>query len=459
MAAFTLEEILSATEGTLLRKGGAARVTGISTDSRSLAAGELFIPLVGENFDGHAFLEKAAERGAAAVLVSDAGKAEILPENVTVIAVSDTLAAFEALARFHRLRFSIPVIGVTGSSGKTTTKDMTAAVLGSALRTRHTEKNFNNEIGLSQTLLGLTEADEACVVEMGMRGFGQIAELCRTARPTVGIVTNVGTAHIGLLGSRENIGKAKAELIEALPETGVAILNGDDPLTRKMGENFRGRVIYYGVEAGNDLRAAEIHFTNASTDFTVISEKEKFSVSLPLLGLHNVYDALAAAAAGLLLGVSTDGIRAALENFKPQGDRQKLYEIGGVIVLDDSYNANPLSVEMAMKALLQLPAKRRVLVLGDMLELGNYEEELHRGIGKTAAAEGFDALVAVGPLSRFTAESARAAGMAEVMCALDAAEAAEILKQHTRAGDAVLIKGSHAMHLETIAGLWKGDGK
>lgn len=459
MAAFTISEILSATEGALVRKGNAERVTGISTDTRSIAAGELFIPLVGENFDGHAFLGKAAERGAAAVLVSDAAKAEILPENVTVISVSDTLAALEALARFHRLRFAIPVIGVTGSSGKTTTKDMTAAVLGSALRTRHTEKNFNNEIGLSQTLLGLTEADEACVVEMGMRGFGQIAELCRTARPTVGIVTNVGTAHIGILGSRENIGKAKAELIEALPADGTAILNGDDALTRKMVENFHGRVIYYGVEAGNDLRAAELHFTNASTDFKIVSEKETVSVALPLLGIHNVYDALAAAAAGLLLGVPADGIRAALENFKPQGDRQKLYEIGGVTILDDSYNANPLSVEMAMKALLQLPAKRRVLVLGDMLELGDYEEELHRGIGKTAAEEGFDVLVAVGPLSRYTAESAKDAGLSDVTCVDTAAEAAKFLKEHTKAGDAVLIKGSHAMHLETIASLWRGDGK
>lgn len=459
MASFTIEEILQATGGTLLRQGNAKLCTGVSTDTRTLEAGALFLPLSGEHFNGHRFLRKAADEGAAAVLLSERTWMEELPETLTVIVVDDTLAALEGLARFHRLRFSIPVVAVTGSNGKTTTKDMIAFVLKAVYHVCHTKKNFNNEIGLSQTLLSLTEEDEVCVVEMGMRGLGQIAELCRTACPTIGVVTNVGTSHIGLLGSQDNIARAKAELIEALPADGTAILNEDDPRVRAMGAQFAGRVVSYGAADGKDVSAEDIREEPDAMDFLCRAFDAKFPVRLPLIGIHNVYDALAAAAAGRVLGVPPDKIRSALESFRPQGDSQKMEFIGGASVLNDAYNANPLSMEMAFRALRQLPGRRHLLVLGDMLELGTYAEALHRETGEKAAAYRFDEMITVGSLARQMAEAAKEAGLPKTVSFEDCRSAADYLRKEVQPGDAVLIKGSHAMHLETIPGLWRGEGE
>lgn len=459
MATFTLSEILKATNGTVSNKGISESVSGVSTDTRTIQKGELFIPLIGENFDGHNFLDVAVSAGASCVLVSETDKAGTLPASVTVVHVDNTLKALEDLARFHRLRFSIPVIAVTGSNGKTTTKDMTAAIMSSTFRTCATKKNFNNEIGLSQTLLGLTEEDRVCVVEMGMRGFGQIDELCHVACPTIGIVTNVGTSHIGILGSRENIAKAKSELVRNLPDHGVAILNSDDEFVSRMDTFCQGKSIYFGVEHGADVKGDSLAFKANETDYVCKTEKGSFPVSLRMLGIHNVYDALAATAAGLLVGVPIDAIQKTLNSFVPQSASQKLYEVRGAKVLDDSYNANPLSVEMAFRALAQIPAKRRILVLGDMLELGEFADTLHYDIGQKAAKSGSDILIAMGTLSRMTAKGARDSGMKTVICCDNCEEAAMYLKKYAACGDAVLIKGSHAMHMETIAGLWEGDQK
>ncbi len=456
MAAFTIEEILQATGGALLQRGRIDRCEGVSTDTRTLAEGALFIPLIGENFNGHRFLRSAAEKGAAAVLVSEKEAAGGLPESVTVIAVKDTLKALEGLARFHRLRFDIPVVAVTGSNGKTTTKDMITAVLKTTYHVCHTLKNFNNEIGLSQTLLALSAEDDVCVTEMGMRGLGQIAELCRTACPTVGVVTNVGTSHIGILGSRENIAKAKGELIEALPDTGAAVLNGDDDFVRAMGKEFAGRLLYYGREDGWDAVAEDIHFYPDATAFTCCVPDARRAVRLSMIGIHNVYDALAAAAVGRFLDVPMDRICDALSSFSPQGASQKIEHIEGATVLNDSYNANPLSMDMAFRAFGQLPGRRHILVLGDMLELGRYAEALHRETGRKAAAHHFDEMITVGPMARLMAEAAQAEGMLRVSSFDSCREAAAYLKTIVREGDAVLIKGSHAMHLETIPDFWRG---
>lgn len=459
MASFTLSEILKATNGTIFRKGHTESVSGVSTDTRTIQKGELFVPLIGENFDGHNFLETAVSAGATCVLASEIDKADALPMSVTVVHVENTLKALENLARFHRLRFSIPVIAVTGSNGKTTTKDMTAAIVSSTFHTCATKKNFNNEIGLSQTLLGLTKEDQVCVVEMGMRGFGQIDELCHIACPTIGIVTNVGTSHIGILGSRENIAKAKSELVRNLPDSGIAILNSDDEFVSRMDTLCKGKSLYFGIEHGADVKGDSLVFKSDETDYVCKTEKDSFSVSLHMLGIHNVYDALAATAAGLLVGVPVEAIQKTLNSFIPQSASQKLYEVRGAKVLDDSYNANPLSVEMAFRALSQIPAKRRILVLGDMLELGEFSDTLHYDIGRAAAKSGADILIALGPLSRMTAKGARDNGMKTVICCDDCEEAAVYLRKYAVCGDAVLIKGSHAMHMETIAGLWEGDQK
>ena len=347
MASFTIEEIERACGAKLLKRGREPSMDGVSTDTRTIETGNLFLALKGENFDGHAFLKKACEKGASGVILSDASFAADLPSDVSAFLVKDTKQALEDLAHFHRMRFHVPVIGITGSNGKTTTKDMTTALLSSRFHVCATQKNFNNEIGLSMTLLSMTKETEVCVVEMGMRGFGQIAELCAIASPTIGIVTNVGTSHIGILGSQENIAKAKAELIEALPKDGTAILNGDDPFVKAMGDSFEGRVISYGLAGRYTVRGTEVRYEASQTQFICTSFDEAFRVKLHLLGVHNVYDALAAIAAARVLGVDSRKIQRAFADFHPIGQRQTLLTIAGISVMDDSYNANPLSMEMA----------------------------------------------------------------------------------------------------------------
>lgn len=456
MASFTVKEILQATGGELLRKGSTLRCSGVSTDTRTMEEGELFIPLSGENFNGHKFLKSAAEKGASILILSEKEWLSTIPQDVTVIQTASAKQALEDLASFHRLRFHLPVIAVTGSNGKTTTKDMIAAVLERTMTVCRTEKNFNNEIGLSQTLLRLTEKDEACVVEMGMRGLGQIRELCSIAHPTIGAVTNVGTSHIGLLGSRENIAKAKAELVEALPAGGTAVLNGDDPFVSAMGRTFAGKVTFFGIGNGFDVSADEVAFHPDGTSFICREGREEFPVYLRLLGIHNVYDALVAAALGYLLGVPAAEQKKALESFVSQSASQRIFHVDGVTVLDDSYNANPLSVEMAMRALLQIEGNRHILVLGDMLELGRFTEEMHQSIGQQAAEMKFDRLITVGPFSRITAEAAQQNGLPSE--SYDTCrEAAARLKRIVHSGDVVLIKGSHAMHMETISGILRGE--
>ncbi len=456
MASFTIEELERATGGTLLHRGKEKYVSGVSTDTRTIQRGNLFIALQGENFDGHAFLTKACQEGAAAVIISKAEAAKELDETVSVFLVPDTRQALEDVAHFHRMRFQVPVIGVTGSNGKTTTKDMIAALLGTRFSVYATQKNFNNEIGLSMTLLSMTEKTEVCVVEMGMRGFGQIAELCRIASPTIGVVTNVGTSHIGILGSQANIAKAKSELIEALPADGIAVLNGDDSYVKAMGDLFAGKVITYGIKGHGTVSGKEIHYDPDQTRYTCILFDQAFKVKLGVLGPHNVYDALAATAVARILGVDIRKIQKALADFKPAGQRQTLLDIHGISIMDDSYNANPLSMEMAFYSLKQCPAKHRYLVLGDMGELGEQEEKLHYETGRKAAEIGFDGLITVGPLCHALAEGAKAGGMTAVTTTDSCEEAAQELVKFVQPGDMVLVKGSHYMHMESIPVLLRG---
>ena len=456
MASFTIEEIRKATKGNVLRVGLKSFVTGVSTDTRTIQDGELFIALKGDNFDGHAFLSKACDEGSVAVVISDAQVAEQVSPEVSVILVENTKQALEDLAHFHRMRFHIPVVGVTGSNGKTTTKDMISALLSTKYEVCATKKNFNNEIGLSMTLLSMTEKTEVCVVEMGMRGFGQIAELCQIASPTIGVVTNVGTSHIGILGSQANIAKAKSELIHALPPDGIAVLNGDDPYVRAMGDTFSGRVMTYGMNGHYTVTGEDIHYEPDQTRFSCKIFDEVFKVKMGLLGPHNVYDALAAITVGRLLGIDNRKMQHALSSFKPIGQRQVVLDVHGISILDDSYNANPLSMEMAFRSLKQLPGKHHYLVLGDMGELGAFENTLHEETGEKAAVIGFDGLITVGPLSTYLARGATKGGMEHVTTTATCQEAAEKLAMLAKPGDIVLIKGSHYMHMESIPMLLRG---
>ena len=456
MASFTMEEIKRAIGASYVQKGSFQYVDGVSTDTRTIKQNELFIALVGENFDGHKFLSTAIEKKASAVVISDEKYIEEIDNTVSVFVVRDTKKALQDLAHFHRLKFNIPVIGITGSNGKTTTKDMLTSILKTKYKVCSTQKNFNNEIGLSFTLLSMTKDTEVCVVEMGMRGLGQITELTNIASPTMGVVTNVGTSHIGILGSQENIAKAKKELIDALPSDGIAVLNGDDPFVSKMGVAFDGKIITYGLNGRYTVRGGNVSYGDKSTEYVCTCFDEAFKIKLNLLGTHNVYDALAATAAGRALGVDIGRIARALDEFSPQEQRQSLVTIDGVTYLDDSYNANPLSMKMAFISLNQMKGNNKYLVLGDMGELGKFEDKLHHEVGTEAAKYDFQGLITVGTLTKHLAEGAKEGGLPVLASCENCEEAVNVLKDIVKPGDAVLIKGSHYMNMDSIIALLKG---
>jgi UDP-N-acetylmuramoyl-tripeptide--D-alanyl-D-alanine ligase len=445
MAEFLLQEVLKATGGSA---AGSLmeRFSSVSTDTRTIQPGSLFIALSGEKFDGHHYLNAAVENGAAGVIISQSGV--LVPAGVIAIFVADTRRALQDLARFHRQRFSGPVIAITGSNGKTTTKDMTAAVLSSRLSTLKTQANFNNEIGLPQTLLRLEPSHQAAVVEMGMRGKGEIQELAAIALPTIGVVTTVGETHIELLGTVENIAAAKAELVEAIPGNGTVILNGDNPLVRAMAKKTRAKIVFYGM-ADAEVTAKAITQTETGMSFDCCWPEQSFRVNLATFGRHNIYNALAAIAVGRELGLTPAEICQGIASFVPDSMRLQVQTLGQYRVINDAYNASPLSMAASIDALQDIAAGRKVAVLGDMLELGDFAVEAHRKIGEKLAAQRIDLVITVGNLSKNIAQAAIKAGLHAEAC--DNHEAArQMLKTFLRPGDTVLLKGSRGMKMEQL---------
>ena len=452
MAEFTIDEVLMATGGSLL-SAHKQTFSGVSTDSRTLKPGNLFIALKGENFDAHDFLLRAVENGAAGVLISN--REAYLPDKVTAIATNDTLKSLQDLAAFHRRRFSIPVIAITGSNGKTTTKDMIGAVLAGKLNVLKTQANYNNEIGLPLTLLNLTAAHQAAVVEMGMRGRGEISLLAKVALPTVGVITNVGETHIELLGSIENIAAAKAELIEGLAPDGLAVLNYDIPLVRAMKAKTSARTVFYGLTDGADISAREISSNQQETSFTCVWPKGEFSVTVPAIGRHNVYNSLAAVAVGLELGLDPVEISSGLKSFIPSAMRLHIEKKGEYTIINDAYNASPLSMAAAIETLDAVAGYRKVAVLGDMLELGEFAEEAHRRVGRKLAEEDVQVVITVGRLASFIAAAALEEGVGVTVSCQNHEEAQEALRKLMRAGDIILIKGSRGMKMEKILDMFE----
>ena len=352
--------------GTVVGDGN-TQITGISTDSRSIPAGSLFIPIRGERFDGHDFLEKAVELQAAAVMSE---KDVDLP--VPVIRVPDTRAALLALAGGYRSLFDIPVVGITGSVGKTTTKEMTAAVVGQKFRTLYTQGNLNNEIGMPLTLFRLEESTQAAVVEMGMSNFKEISRMTVQAKPTVAVITNIGTAHIEFLGSREGIRDAKMEILEGLQEGGTAVLNGDEPLLWCKKDRIAAKTLYFGIEnPACDVRAQHIVQEGDHINLTIVHPNGSFDAVIGTVGKHNVYNALAAASVGLCLGLSPEQIAAGLQGF--QDIHQTITQENGCTIIDSCYNASPDAVNASLELLSQLKITgKRIAVLGGMRELGSF---------------------------------------------------------------------------------------
>ena len=452
METITLSQLLEAVDGRLL--GGFDRldapVARVETDSRSIHPGALFIPLVGERFDGHAYLNSALESGAAGCLT--AREQERYLPGKFYVRVDDTEAALSRLAAWYRDRFPIPFIGVTGSVGKTTAKDMLAAVLGVRYKVLKTEGNHNNNIGLPLTLLELDSGHQIAVLEMGMDKFGEIDYLASIVRPDVGIITNIGDAHIERLGSRENILRAKCELLPHIKKDGVVILNGDDPLLLGLEGKTPVPALYCGQGEGCAYRArvtggdgvSHIHCRRTTPGM----DRE---VKIPALGEHMVYPALMAAAVGERFGLTPDQIERGVGQFVPTRMRMNvLHRGGGITILDDTYNANPQSMRAAVSVLADSQSSSKVAVLGDMLELGPFAPALHAGVGEYLGEVGVDCLVAVGQLSEHIAQGAEQSGVPLVIRCRDREEAKGVLSRVVRPDCTVLVKASRGMKLEEL---------
>lgn len=422
---------------------------GVSTDSRKMKEGLLFVALKGENCNGESFAIDAVKKGAAAVLVSKTAKR--IPESV-VLKVDDTLEAYRQIAGSWRNRFNIPVIAVTGSNGKTTTKDLTAAALSGLGHVQKTSGNFNNEIGVPMTLLELNDKHNAAVVEIGMRGLGQIESLAEVVRPTIGIVTNVSEAHIELLGSLENIAKAKGELVTAIPAGGTIILNADNRYTAAM-KNFAGEgvnVITYGLEQPADVTARDVLIGSVSTEFTLTYRGQDFDFEIPMLGRYNVSNALGAIAVGLLLGLSVEEIQRGISTLTTTKMRFEVIRRDGLTIVNDAYNASPASMRVAIKTASEIYSGRLIAVLGDMLELGDISEAVHREIGAELVENKFDTLITLGELGKFIAAGARDAGLQNVYTFDTHEDVAKKIIEIVREGDTILFKASHVMHMDKI---------
>ncbi len=413
-------------------------VTGISTDTRKIQRGELFVPIVAAR-DGHDFIPAAREAGAAAVLSS---RSEEGDEPGTLY-VRDTFEALKLIAREVRRRSRAKVVAITGSSGKTTTKEMAAAVLSQSFVTLKTSGNLNNTLGVPLTLLELDRRHEAAVVEMGMNHFGELLECTMTAEPDVAVITNIGSAHIEFLGSREGIAKAKLEICEGMKDGAPVILNGDEPLLRDRQETGRLNRVYFGIDRPDcDLRAENISVSDGETSFEVVSAAGRTRVTLPGMGRHIVYDALAAFAVGLEYGIDTERIAEGLASYA--ADRQNIYTVSGFTVIDDCYNANPESMTAALEVLTLRSANgRRIAVLGDMLELGESSESGHRLVLERAQTAA-DATFLYG--EHFAGVMDSAGGSVRVFKTHE--ELAAALERYCRPGDLLLFKGSRSMHME-----------
>ena len=460
MLDYTLAEVASAVRGELAAGSADARVLSAAIDSRAVDAGALFFALPGERVDGHEFVAQAATAGASGAVVSTTRPRDSfgdLPEAFGLIMVDDPARALARLAGWHRRLMKASVVGVTGSAGKTTTKDMIAAVLAESFSVLATEGNMNNEIGLPLTLLRLQPGHDVAVLEMAMRAPGEIAALAETARPDVGVVTNVGYAHIGLLGSQSAIADAKAELVRALPAHGFAVLNGEDPRVRAIERFAPGRSLLYGLSPECSVRAVDVALSEDDTSFAVALDGQavpdvRFTVPVP--GRHNVLNGLAALAVGWRLGIEPEAMARGLASFRPSAMRMHFVKAsGGFTLIDDTYNANPASVRCAIDAALQHAGQRRVIaILGDMLELGDSAAAGHAELGEYAASAGVSGLVTVGSLAALAAQGAVRAGLDPRRCRAcdDNVSAARAATEMADADDVILVKGSRGMRMEQI---------
>jgi UDP-N-acetylmuramoyl-tripeptide--D-alanyl-D-alanine ligase len=451
-------EILKATGGSLFTGGSEWSCHGISTDTRTLRTGNLFIALPGKNFDGHDCLTAAAEKGAAGLLIrmDRGGKLDAGTKGLPVIVVPDTLLALGDIACAWRRKFSLPVVAITGSSGKTTTKEMLFAVASRTRKVIATEGNLNNLIGLPQTLLNIRKEHELAVVEMGTNSPGEIARLAAIARPDIGLITNIGPAHLEGLGSIKAIREEKGALFQIMDGRGTAIINRDDDEVGILAARWRGDRITFGLKPGADITAQRVETAGPEgVRFNLVIDGIGVPVNLAAPGEHHILDALAAGASAWALGLDREAIAAGLSTFCPVPGRMEIRRLGnGAFLILDTYNANPASMREALKTLQDLRGGgRATVILGDMLELGTLAHELHEGVGELLVKTGVDRVFLKGALSRSTAEGAMKKGFPEegIVFFDDPAKVLATLLSFLEKEDWILIKGSRMMKMEAVA--------
>ncbi len=427
---------------------------GYSIDTRTLLPGELFFAVKGERLDGHDFVAQALQNQAiAAVVCRD--QVSRFPRLKKLIAVDDTLSGLQNLATAVRRMWGKPLIGVTGSVGKTTTKEAIAHVLASRYRVLKSEGNFNNHFGLPLMLLKLQPEQEIAVIEMGMSRAGEIAALAKIAQPQTGVVTSVAPVHLEFFKSIADIARAKYELIAGLPAGGTAVLNADDAYVSQFGRDFRGRVVMYGLKSTADVRAENIQSRGPlGSEFDLVVEGCRERTTLPLVGAHNVSNALAAVVVGLQHGLTPSETAKALSTLAAADKRGQVLQLGNITVINDCYNSNPKALDAMVDALASMPGKRRIVVAGEMLELGESGEQLHRDCGRHLAGMKIDALIGVRGLAKFMVEAASEAGVKAEFIATPE-KAGEWLARETRDGDVVLLKASRGVKLERALETWK----
>lgn len=463
-----LDEVARATGGILLIGSPGELLPEVSIDSRSITAAQIFIPISGERFRGQDFVTEAIDKGAAGVITeewTDSLKLQVAAATGinAVIKVASGNQALMDIARLARGKSQAKVIAITGSTGKTSTKNLLVGALSMESKVHVSPANYNNEIGVPLTIIKAPPEVDFMVLEFGMRGIGQIKKLAELAAPDIGVITNVGEAHLGLLGSREKIAAAKAELLEALPPSGVAIINADDEFAPRMMSVCRAAVLTFGLSERADFRATDVHLDEeARPTFVLRTPTGVCEIVLRLSGRHSVLNALAAAAAATAAGASLEAVRRGLAQVESPPMRLRTVRIGDIRMIDDCYNANPASVMVALATLGEMRvAGRRVAILGDMAELGDYAREGHLRVGAAVVATDVDLLIGVGTLAKRVLEGALGEGMDAGACHWfgDVAEAGEAIVSLLRPGDLVLLKGSRFMGLERLVERLKAEGR
>ncbi len=444
----TVDEIAKACGGKLLCGDPNTVITSVSTDSRKIVPGTLFVPIKGEKTDAHNFIGATFAAGAAATLTQEHNE---MADSHTWISVPSTEQALQQIAAVYRKKFDIPFVGVTGSVGKTTTKEMIALALSAGLNVMKTEGNFNSQVGLPLTIFRLTAEHQAAVIEMGMSDFGEMGRLAQIAAPDYAVMTNIGISHIQQLKTQQNILSEKLHIIDRFHKGSVLFLNGDDKLLAGLQGKLDTEIVYFGTQPWCDFRAEDIIISNNATQFALISAYGTQSVKLPVLGIHNVTNALAGLAVAHALGVSLDKAAAKLAEYQPLAMRQQIHCVNEVTIIDDSYNASPDAIKSSVDVLCSFHDGKRVAVLADMLELGDFSQKAHFDVGVYVAKAGVNLLLTVGERAREIAKGAQSVNP-ELVCKIfeNNEEAIAELKSSLTGGDAVLIKGSRGMRTDQI---------